>query len=263
MTHERPATKVCSTCKEAKTYDNFHKDKRQIDGHDRRCKACISLKSKKYADKNRSLSAKQSKDKKCSMCGALKQPSEFYKDKTRIDGLDSRCKACGIVKAEIYREENKDKIAFARHRDRDMNNAKAKEKYYLFHDKSKARARKQSADYVTRNPDKAKQSVNNYRVNRRSNWLIAQTKAENKRRALKIQSESLYVFDKEYYDFFMDEIYRHSQLLNEITGIAHEVDHIVPLKGKLVTGLHIPVNLQILTRSENRAKSNKLVDDIV
>lgn len=40
------------------------------------------------------------------------------------------------------------------------------------------------------------------------------------------------------------------------------VDHIIPLKGRIVCGLHIETNLQYLTKTENSRKNNKLDPDL-
>lgn len=54
----------------------------------------------------------------------------------------------------------------------------------------------------------------------------------------------------------MNAIYNEARELTKVTGKRHEVDHIIPINGEKVSGLHVLSNLQVLTQVENVSKSN-------
>ena len=54
----------------------------------------------------------------------------------------------------------------------------------------------------------------------------------------------------------MTQFYDIAKLRTKCTGKTWEVDHVLPLRGKSVSGLHVPANLQVILKSENRAKRN-------
>ncbi len=54
--------------------------------------------------------------------------------------------------------------------------------------------------------------------------------------------------------------YRLAIEMSRATGVRYVVDHVTPLQGEEVCGLHVPWNMEVITQDENLKKSNKLVD---
>lgn len=53
------------------------------------------------------------------------------------------------------------------------------------------------------------------------------------------------------------QIYAQAKLQTKTTGIAWQVDHVIPLRGRNVSGLHVPANLQVIPEAANLKKGNR------
>lgn len=60
-------------------------------------------------------------------------------------------------------------------------------------------------------------------------------------------------------NFFIEEVYLLAALRTKISGFPWQVDHIIPLQGKQVCGLHVENNLQVIPAIENQKKNNSFV----
>lgn len=75
----------------------------------------------------------------------------------------------------------------------------------------------------------------------------------NKRRIAKLKAQPPWQNDQP-----LQIIYDQCRRLSDIIGIQYHVDHIIPLRGKDVCGLHVPWNLQVIPAEENLSKGNRI-----
>lgn len=126
--------------------------------------------------------------------------------------------------------------------------------------KNPGKARGWSAKWYAGNPDKASAYSAKWRAKNPEQYRVTDAKwraknpdklcaNEAKRRASKFQATPLWLTKQDY-----AEIATQYKLA---AAIGAHVDHIEPLKGKNVCGLHVPWNLQPLVPAENMAKGNR------
>jgi hypothetical protein len=109
-------------------------------------------------------------------------------------------------------------------------------------------ARKRTKEWVKKNPERKRQMDREFAANNPS--LVTSYKA--KRRAAMLKAAPSWLTEEHHRQ--IKAVYAEARRLSEETGVPHEVDHIVPLQGKVVSGLHVPWNLRPLPRVENNRR---------
>jgi hypothetical protein len=107
--------------------------------------------------------------------------------------------------------------------------------------------------YTKENAEKMRARVKAYQAQNKEKYLEYQNAYQAARRVFKRSAQPPWVSIDS-----LKKIYKTMRQKNKLAGyVAYHVDHIVPLQGKNVCGLHVPWNLQIITAYENQSKSNK------
>jgi hypothetical protein len=138
-----------------------------------------------------------------------------------------------ILNSKIWRENNREKCIEKNKRWVELNRARSneiKKKYVQRNPEKQAEARKK---WIEENPDRIK--------------AYARVRKFYIRRATIYKDEKTRIL----------QIYLECAEISKQTGVQHHVDHIIPLRGRKVCGLHCLDNLRIIPAKDNQAKGNK------
>jgi len=174
--------------------------------------------------------------KTCTRCNSPKELLHFAQRKASKDGFNSACKECVIA----YRQSSKYNIS--------EYNKKYREKHRdVLIERSK--------DWRDVNAEK----VVLYKRHYRKAEPLKHSVWDANKRAKRLQRFPPWLTEEDRQS--ISKVYEEAKTLSRITGISYQVDHIVPLLGDNVSGLHVPWNLQVLTGLENNIKNNKFYED--
>lgn len=173
----------------------------------------------------------------CRECKIEKSLDEFHRDRNKKHGRHNICKKCRKEYDKKYQKTNKEKIS-------------VRQKQYRMDNYSRLKEWKK--EYYKNNSTKVKKKVHKYR-----DLNLGMIRAKDAlRRAEKIGRVPKWITDLHLKE--IEQFHVIAAAKTKDTGIMYTVDHIIPLMGKDVSGLHVPWNMQILTLVENAKKGNKL-----
>lgn len=183
----------------------------------------------------------------CSGCEKLLDQELFYKRKNhKGKPVSGKCKKCSSKAATDWALKNPEKAkdAAARHHATEHSKKKQKE----WRENNKEYVKEKLYAWRKANPETVNAIARKSRIKNKDRVYYN----NRKREILEVTSMPSWANGCE-----IRRIYDEAKRISKETGVKHHVDHIVPLKGKAVCGLHVENNLQIITAAENLKKFNK------
>jgi hypothetical protein len=178
----------------------------------------------------------------CIKCNKEKELEEFNKHPRMKDGHINKCKLCEAEYKRLHYKSNKEQY-------------KTNHKHWQEENKEYCKGYKKQ--YAEDNEGHLKEyRAAWYQDNKHRDSIKAnRNKAKAKRRATKLQATPIWS-NIEFQQLVIEEAYQLRIQRTKETGIVWHVDHIIPLQGEKVCGLHVAENLQVITALENKRKNN-------
>jgi len=178
--------------------------------------------------------------KTCKTCNETKPLTEYYKQRSNKDGLYVHCKSCVSLSRKKHYLEVKDSVR------------SNQREYYQ---QNKDYFSKKSKKYREENRDKVLDynklySKKHYKENKHK--YIEKSRV---RRGVKQDATPNWLSGPQI--AHIKRIYKLRDMMSDATGVEYHVDHIVPLRGKDICGLHVPWNLEVIPATDNLAKGNR------
>ena len=188
----------------------------------------------------------------CLICKAQKPLSEFYKRKDSPDGYRNDCKVCrrasSLKNHYENREQRKARFREAHAKKVAENPNFYAERYSLYRDADLQR----SKETYQKNHEQRKAYQ---RLWSKTNRGIANALGK-KYKLQKVNATPKWLTERHLYE--MQCIYKVAAQLTAHGSEKWHVDHIIPIRGKEVCGLHVPWNLQVLPAKINMQKGNSI-----
>ncbi len=187
--------------------------------------------------------------KTCNRCLVDKATECFYANGK--SGLHPACKECHSEVRRAARAANPEKFRAAESALYYANRDVRKAAMGVYYEKNRLKKLENERQRYQRQADAIKERCAQYRMTHPEKIRFW----NGSRRALQKSATPDWA-DREQ----IAALYREASQRWAETGIPHHVDHIIPLKGKGVCGLHVIANLQILTQAENLRKGTRITE---